>query len=223
MEVAVSTAHPSWFVRTGRWVGERYPRALRAAILALYVVVAGAGYADAGISADDLAPDWLRAQLFGAVLIFAWFLMIRTLDDLEDQPEDDVHHPERALQRGAVSRGDLFGLVALTVVVQLAVAVAVDRALGHAGIGPITTLWLGMAAFLAVLAVDFGAPRALAARPGLRRALRAPASVLPVVLAFSIGYGTVHVDLVTVAVVVAIAGLVAWYDISRRPKQGAQA
>lgn len=221
--VTPAAAHPSWFVRTERWTSERMPRGLRLAILVLYAVIAGAGYADA--SANDSGPfDWFRAQLLGAILILAWFLMIRALDDLEDQAEDDVNHPDRALQRGAVSRRDLHWLVACTVVVQAVTAVATDRALGHDGLGPITAFWLGMAAFLAVVAVDFGMPRALAARPGLRRALRAPASILPLILAFSIGYGAVHLDWVTIAVVAAVAGVVAWYDISRRPSiEGAQA
>lgn len=217
----MATAHPSWFVRTARWIAERFPLPLLLAILGLYALATGVGYLDA--SAADGAPQATTAALLlGAALVSAWFLMIRTLDDLEDQPEDDVNHPERALQRGAISRGDLLGLVGFMVVTQGAAAVAVDRALGHHDLGPITTLWLGMAGFLAVLAVDFGAPRALAARPGLRRALRAPASVFPVVLAFSVGYGAVHVDLILLLVVAVIAGIVAWYDITRRPKPEAK-
>ncbi len=224
MELVTAAAQPSWFVRVERWSIERMPRRLRLAVLGLYAIVVGAGYSHPHAAWDDVAFDWLRAQLLGAVLIVAWFLMIRTLDDLEDQAEDDVNHPDRALQRGAVSRRDLQWFVGLLVVLQSVVAVLIDRALGHDAPGPITTFWFGMAAFLAAAAVDFGVPRALAARPALRRALRAPASILPLILAFSIGYGTVQLDWVTLAVVAAVAGVVAWYDISRRPSaEGARA
>lgn len=216
MALAASLSHPSWAVRTARWIGERFPLALLLAILALYALAAGAGFADAALT-DGAPQASALALLLGAVAVAAWFLMIRALDDLEDQPEDDLAHPERALQRGAISRADLFALVGLTVVVQAVASVATDRALGSDGLGPITTLWLGMAAFLVVLAVDFGMPRALGARPGLRRALRAPASVLPVIWAFWIGWGDAHLDVVTLLVIAVIAGVVAWYDISRRP------
>ena len=202
--------HPSWAVRAARWTAERFPPALAVAIAVLYAVAAGVGYADATATAEATRGSGDQLAL-GAVAIVAWFLMIRTLDDLEDQPEDDVAHPGRALQRGAVSRADLLRLGAVAVVVQAAAVVAIDG-----GLGPITAIWTAMIAFLGLLAVDFGLPRALAARPGLRRSLRAPASVAPVVLAFSIGWGDAHADLSTVGVVAAIAAVVAWYDVVRR-------
>lgn len=176
-----------WPRRVSAWIGERHglPVLVMAAIL-YAVAVSGGADATSGATSGRLAA-WQFA--LGGAAFWSWYLMLRVLDDLEDDPSDAIAHPERLLQRRFVSRGDLWALAAVSAAFQLVASLLLD--LGTTT-WTITTTWLALAAFLGAVALDFGAPTALAARPLLRRVLRLPASVLPLAWVYAIG--TIQAD-----------------------------
>jgi hypothetical protein len=189
------------------WIAERHGASVVPPVALLAAVSIAAGARDA-----ERRPSAPRAAA-GAAGLWSWYLMLRVLDDLEDADDDRVTHPERLLSQGAVTARDLWLLAAAAGAAQVAGSVALD----HGAAGPVTRTWATMAAFLAACAVDFGAPAALAQRPTVRRALRAPASILPALWGFAIGRGGSPLRPAAAQLVAFAVALVALVDLTRRP------
>ncbi len=215
-----ATARRRRVPRTTAWIAERHGTDVLAPLVALYLLAWFAGAAEMTAVSGAPAGDF-RMIVLGAMAFWSWYLMLRALDDLEDDPEDAVLYPDRLLQRRVVSREDLWLLVGLAAAFQGISSLAIDG-----GLGAVTLTWLAMLLFLAAVSVDFGAPRALAARPLLRRSLRIPASALPVIWAYAIGSGALGADRLpltqTSAALIAVTLVtVAIFDISRKSTSNA--
>lgn len=129
------------------WADERFPLAGTAAmLLALYLAALVYGRALAHEGSIELSPGDLGA--FFAV--WGFFLMIRVLDEHKDYERDRVAHPDRVLQRGLVTLGQLRVLGAAAAAVQLAVSLLADG-----GVGPVTLWWLALIGFVALTAKEF--------------------------------------------------------------------
>jgi 4-hydroxybenzoate polyprenyltransferase len=86
------------------------------------------------------------------VAFWAFFLVLRVFDEHKDFAADCVAHPERALQRGVISLGDL------RVVGWLAAAVTLGVTLWHDGVGApgrATAWWLAVAIWSVLMAREF--------------------------------------------------------------------
>jgi 4-hydroxybenzoate polyprenyltransferase len=199
-------------LRLAAWVAERHGASVVAPVALLAAASIGAGARDrAGRGAGD-RPAAAHVAV-GAAAIWSWYLMLRVLDDLEDAAADRTEHPDRLLSRGTVTTTDLWLLAGAALATQAAASSLIDGR----RVGPVTRTWAAMAAFLGACAVDFGVPAQLAARPTLRRALRAPASILPALWGFAIGAGGTPLRRPAAKLVGFAVALVAAVDITRRP------
>ncbi|HEX8052708.1 MAG TPA: hypothetical protein VF517_06925 [Thermoleophilaceae bacterium] len=133
--------------RMAAWANERFPLAGTAAmLLSLYFAALVYGRALAHEGAIEVSSGDLGA--FFAV--WGFFLMIRVLDEHKDYERDRVAHPDRVLQRGLVTLGQLRVLGAAAVAVQLAVSLLADG-----GVGAVTLWWLALIGFVALTAREF--------------------------------------------------------------------
>lgn len=106
-------------VRFFAYLQERFPLAAYSVLTALYV---GGGWAVATRDgALALHPWWHVALLALGVLLV--FFHLRIFDEFKDDAKDRIAHPERLVQRGVVSKRDLFAWGVVAVVVEAAIAV----------------------------------------------------------------------------------------------------
>jgi len=199
-------SRPAW-----AWVRERFPVANAPLIALVYLAALMAGRA-----AVRRPPALGALAVAGYVGALAFFLMLRALDDIADYDSDCVDHPDRLLQRGVVTRGDLQRVAAAALAVQLAVALIADR-----GVGRVTLWWLVSLAYVALALRDFFAAGALATRPLLHRLLRAPASSLAVLWMAQIGAGDAALASGVAWLVVLALALTATLDVGRKLSEGA--
>ena len=61
-------------------------------------------------------------SLLGAVTLFCFFFHLRVFDEHKDYAEDVVHHPDRVLQRGVITLGDLKILGGIAIAVEIGLA-----------------------------------------------------------------------------------------------------
>lgn len=192
--------------RLAAWVAERHGPALLVPILLLYALAVATGALAPG--ARHVGAGLL---VLGGVAAWAWFLLLRIVDDLGDRTGDDALHPDRLLQRGVVRDRELGGLALAAAAGCGAISVAIDG-----GLGLVTLLWALSLAFVGAARVDFGARRVLDARPFLGRMLRTPASVLPVLWFAAMGSGGTGLTVAMAALVVAAVLMVVSIDVSRK-------
>ena len=129
------------------WANERFPLAgTGAMLLCLYLAALVYGRALTHEGSIEVSPGDLGAFL----AVWAFFLTIRVLDEHKDYERDRVAHPDRVLQRGLVTLGQLRVLGAAAVAVQLAVSLLADG-----GVGPVTLWWLALVGFVALTAKEF--------------------------------------------------------------------
>lgn len=116
------------------WARERFPLANGVFFVLLYVLVLVVGRSTVP---GPITLSW--RDLPGVFALWLFFLWLRVLDEHKDFENDRVAHPNRVLQRGLVTLGDLKVVGAVALVIQLGVSVWIDG-----GVGPVTG-WLAVA------------------------------------------------------------------------------
>lgn len=61
-------------------------------------------------------------SLLGAVTLFCFFFHLRVFDEHKDYEEDVIHHPDRVLQRGVITLGDLKILGGIAIALEIALS-----------------------------------------------------------------------------------------------------
>jgi 4-hydroxybenzoate polyprenyltransferase len=181
------------------WGRERYPLSIVVVLLPAYVVVVLYGAALTGAR-----PGW--GALVGFAGVWAFFLLVRVVDEHKDYERDLADHPDRVLQRGDVTLGHLKVVGVLAVLVQVAVVLATG-----------TWLWWTLTMAWALLAArDFLLGDRIGDRPILYPLLHLPLSGLACVWMAQIGAG--GRDLPGAGAVVAVFGVVlaGAVDLARR-------
>lgn len=138
------------------WARERFP--LRNALFfAVFYVTTLAVARRTAASDGPLAAEPRDAAGFAA--LWAFFLVLRIMDEHKDFDADAVAHPERILQRGLVTLGDLRAVGAIALAPQLAVNAWYDG-----GVGVATRWWLAALGWSLLMAREFFVRRWLRAR-----------------------------------------------------------
>ena len=104
-----------------------------------------------------VAPPSTAALLVAFVTTLLFFLQLRIADEFKDFDEDSRYRPYRPVPRGLVSLRELAAVGAGAVVIQLALAIALEPTL----IWLLGIVWL----YLALMAREFFAPRWLKQHP----------------------------------------------------------
>ena len=204
-EPALTPAAPR-AARLLAWLAERHGPVL--------VIPVGLTYAIA-VATGALSPSAASVPVVDLVLGFIaawlWFLALRIVDDLGDRESDDVAHPERLLQRGVVTPGELRAVAGTALALMLATTLLADD-----GVGPVTLTWLVAVIVTGLVSSDSVAPAALRARPMLHRLLRVPCSALPVLWWAQLGSG--GTGLTSDAAVLALVSIliVVAFDVARK-------
>ncbi|MEM8870772.1 MAG: UbiA family prenyltransferase [Pseudomonadota bacterium] len=99
------------------------------------------------------------AYVVAFVLVFLLFFQMRVCDEVKDAEDDRRFRPERPIPRGLIRQSEIVGLGVATIPLALAAAFL-------AGYGLVWLLLL-VWGWLALMTIEFGAPRWLKARPVL--------------------------------------------------------
>lgn len=118
--------------RLGRYLAERFGIMLVVFQLLMYCTGMLYGKAIAGRGTLDVRFGDGAA----VVALVMFFLLARVFDEHKDYEFDVVHLADRPLPRGAISWAELDGLGAVTVLIQIAICLALDG-----GIGRVTAWW----------------------------------------------------------------------------------
>jgi 4-hydroxybenzoate polyprenyltransferase len=177
------------------WGRERYPLSIVAVLLPAYLLV---------VALAGARPTWQVAVGFAGV--WAFFLLVRVVDEHKDFARDLAGHPDRVLQRGDVTLDQLKVVGAAAVLVQVVVVLATGTWLWWA----LTMAWALPAAF------DFFLGARITGRPVLYLVAHLPLSGLVCVWMAQIG--AAGRALPGTVAVVAAAGMVlaAAVDLVRR-------
>ena len=128
------------------WAKERFPARNGVFFAALYLtalVVAGAS------TGSPIAIGWRTVP--GFLAFWAFFLVLRVFDEHKDFVVDCVAHPERVLQRGIITLGNLRVIGAFAAAVTLAVTLWRDGGVP----GRATAWWLAVAIWSLLMAREF--------------------------------------------------------------------
>ena len=139
--------------RLWAYQAERFPVFKHGLLIAVF-----AGAALAYAAALGAGPGWPEALTVG-VVVFLLFLQLRVADEHKDYADDLQFRPERPVPRGLVSLRELKVLAFAGAAVQLALVLRM---------GPLMAGWLLLTwGWMALMTVEFFAPRWLKARPVL--------------------------------------------------------
>ena len=129
----------------GQWARERFPLANGVFFALLYVLTLVVG------RSVRPGPITLSVRdLPGLVALWLFFLWLRILDEHKDFDNDRIAHPDRVLQRGLVTLGDLRLIGAAALVIQLGISLWIDG-----GVGPVTGWWLLSLIWSLLMAEEF--------------------------------------------------------------------
>jgi len=139
--------------RLWQYQAERFPLVRHGPLIAVF---AAAGVSlSAGLSGRE-PPGFLTCASAAALALLAFF-QLRVADEVKDVEDDRRYRPERPVPRGLVSLRLLIGLGLMAAAGQ-----ALIVGVGLTGvIGPLLAVW----AWMALMAVEFGRPAWLKARP----------------------------------------------------------
>lgn len=141
--------------RLGEWSRERFPVAYGVLCVALF----GAAVLYARSHVVDGAVPFSPVDALGFFAAWAYFLLLRVLDEHKDFESDGILHPGRPVQRGVVSLGELRVLAVLGIAMQLGASLAYDG-----GVGPVTLRWIALMVWTFLMAKEFFAVRWLRER-----------------------------------------------------------
>ena len=115
-----TTGHGSILVRWGAYFSERFPP-LGYALLILSFYSSNQFLAHA-LTAPGKPMHYDLSSLIGSLAVFGVFLHLRIFDDHKDYDDDCLYFPDRALQRGVVTRTDLKILLTLVIAAEFLLA-----------------------------------------------------------------------------------------------------
>jgi len=127
------------------WARERFPLANGVFFVLLYVLALVVGRS---VVSGPIVLSWHDVP--GVVALWSFFLWLRVLDEHKDFENDRIAHPQRVLQRGLVTLGDLRVVGAAALVVQVALSLWIDG-----GIGLVTVWWLAAFVWSLLMAREF--------------------------------------------------------------------
>jgi 4-hydroxybenzoate polyprenyltransferase len=127
------------------WARERFPLANGLFFVLLYVLALVVGRSAV---AGPIVLSWRDVP--GVAALWSFFLWLRVLDEHKDFENDRIAHPQRVLQLGLVTLGDLRVVGGAALVVQLVVSLWIDR-----GVGPVTLWWLAALVWSLLMAKEF--------------------------------------------------------------------
>jgi 4-hydroxybenzoate polyprenyltransferase len=133
-------------LRLRAWANERFPAVNVTLFAAVYLVAVLGGRALTARGPLDLRA----ADLLAFAGAWAFFLLLRVLDEHKDFARDARAHPGRVLQRGLVTLDQLKLFGAAAVATQLAVSLIADH-----GVGRATLWWAATMAWTALMAKEF--------------------------------------------------------------------
>ena len=129
------------------WMRERFPARNAVFFAVFYATALLIGRA----SVETDGPMVLSVRdIAGFVAVWCFFLMLRVFDEHKDFEADAIAHPQRVLQRGLITLGDLRLVGAAAIAVQVGVSVWLDG-----GIGVVTLWWLAAVAWSVLMAREF--------------------------------------------------------------------
>ncbi|GAA1799126.1 hypothetical protein HC028_13250 [Planosporangium flavigriseum] len=166
--------------RLAAWAQERFPVALGAVMVPACLVALLYGR----VLTHPGAPRPHLGDLAAVAAGWAFFLMVRIVDEHKDYERDRAEYPGRVLQRGVVTLDQLKVVAAGAVALQLIVTLAADGGIGRAG-----RWWALALAWTALAAKDFFLGRWIADRPVLYPLLHLPLSGLVCVWIAQLGAG----------------------------------
>jgi hypothetical protein len=135
------------------YLQERFPLAAYGVLTALYV---GGGFAVATRTGALAVQPWWHVALLALGVLLVFF-HLRVFDEFKDDDKDRIAHPERLVQRGVVSKRDLFIWGACAIVVEAGIA---------ALLGPTSLLvWAAVFVFSLGMRVEFFMGAFLELRP----------------------------------------------------------
>lgn len=135
----------AWPRRFYAWMQERFPLANGLLIAVIFVAALLGGRHAAGL------PPRLHAfDVAGFAAAWCFFLMLRIFDEHKDYALDCTLYPERVLQRGLITLGQLKAVGALAVTTQLIVSLLADG-----GFGAATLRWLVTFAYSLLMLKEF--------------------------------------------------------------------
>lgn len=171
--------------RLWTYQGERFPL-LKHGML---ILVFSGGEAVFGALVRGVEPDW-KAVAVAAIVCLLLFLQLRIADEHKDHEDDSRWRPERPVPRGLVSLAELRGVAAAAAVVQVAATAWLDPRL----LPILLVVWTWMA----LMSVEFFAPRWLKARPITY--MVSHMLVMPLIAFFAVACGARETVLVSPAV-----------------------
>lgn len=127
------------------WMKERFPFANALLFFILYLTTAAVARA-----VLDRPIGLGLADLFGCLVTWSFFLLLRVFDEHKDYELDCHNHPHRVLQSGLIHLRHLKVAGVLAVLAQLAWSLWLDR-----GIGQVTYAWLALLGWTLLMAKEF--------------------------------------------------------------------
>jgi 4-hydroxybenzoate polyprenyltransferase len=130
----------------GAWARERFPP--QNAVFVLLVTALGVWF---GRALAHPGPVAIKASDLLAFLgLWAYFLLLRVLDEHKDYELDLHNHPGRVLQSGRITLKNLKVVAGAAIIVQLAVSILIDH-----GIGAVTELWCVLMVWTVLMLKEF--------------------------------------------------------------------
>lgn len=200
--------HP-WIRRYFGWIEERFPPVQGVLFLVLYATALLFGRYS---THSDMLQVGVE-DIFGFFAFYAFFFMLRVFDEHKDYELDCRNHPERILQRGLITLGQLQVLCAFAIMIQAGISIWRDG-----GLGPITQTWLVTMAWSGLMAKEFFCGQWL--KKNLVLYAFSHMLVMPMALVWAATFGTNGHDLGSEILLLALLSFVSGFafEITRKIK-----
>lgn len=129
------------------WIDERFAWKNGILFVTLWLTVATLVRAEV---TPDAPISFSSFDIWGAVLTWSFFLLIRIFDEHKDYDKDLINHPHRVLQSGRITLAQLRRVAAVCIAAQAGTALWLDQ-----GFGPVTLAWLALFAWLSLMGKEF--------------------------------------------------------------------
>ncbi len=122
------------------WLSERVPAPIQVWGIVLYFTCAAtAAWGQTG------SWSFRGVDILGALAALSIFVLIRIADEHKDYEDDNLNHPERPVQRGIITLGQLRGLAVAIFGFQLLASVMADQGFGRTVVAwLVVMIWLGL-------------------------------------------------------------------------------
>lgn len=116
-----TTAQSPYPMRLKAYLAERFPLLGNVVLIVSYY--SSNQFLAAALTHPGEPMRYTRYSLMGAVVVLCMFFHLRVFDDHKDFADDSRHYPDRVLQRGVVTLGDLRLLGAIAIAFEIALGV----------------------------------------------------------------------------------------------------